>query len=464
MVVPPKIQIKRTATPNWPPGGLMEGELCVEMNNPTRLWVGVPTNLDVSGKKLLFDSGSMGNYYTKPEADALFVQVPGDTMTGYLTLNADPVNPLHAATKQYVDLKTPTVDLSPYVIRAGDTMLGFLTANADPQAPLHYATKQYVDANTGVVGNFVRITGDVMTGDLTTTGLVVAPGFTTTTGQQNNGNFSNVGDMNILGAASLLYCQNAANISGRCDVYAMTHAHASITVDGVVDIFNNGPGSRVNCNGYATAGTEFYLGLIQGNPNWDNVALLAANWVSIGQAGFRMAVGGSSLDFRNNGKGYCVGGGSWLNVSDARIKNVLGDYTSGLDAITALRPVRYSYKGNDTMGAPAPYAMGREPQEGEPRNDDPPAVPYPNSFHHEVAVEGREFIGLIAQEAEVPMPEIVAQRGGYIDGAAVTDMREMDTSPLVFALINAVKELKAINDTLTTRVTALETQLATGVR
>ena len=34
-----------------------------------------------------------------------YVLKAGDTMTGYLTLNADPINPLHAATKQYTDIK-----------------------------------------------------------------------------------------------------------------------------------------------------------------------------------------------------------------------------------------------------------------------------------------------------------------------------------------------------------------------
>lgn len=41
-----------------------------------------------------------------PSAPLDFVNVTGDTMTGFLTLNADPVNPLHAATKQYTDAKT----------------------------------------------------------------------------------------------------------------------------------------------------------------------------------------------------------------------------------------------------------------------------------------------------------------------------------------------------------------------
>ena len=41
---------------------------------------------------------------------------------------------------------------------AGGTMTGFLTLNADPTANLHAATKQYVDSSTGTLvadgGNF----------------------------------------------------------------------------------------------------------------------------------------------------------------------------------------------------------------------------------------------------------------------------------------------------------------------
>jgi hypothetical protein len=42
-------------------------------------------------------------YYTETEADSRFVNTTGDTMTGFLTLHADPTNALHATTKQYVD-------------------------------------------------------------------------------------------------------------------------------------------------------------------------------------------------------------------------------------------------------------------------------------------------------------------------------------------------------------------------
>jgi len=46
--------IKRTLTPDLPPPTLQPGELAVEMASiPPKLWVGVPTNIDPVGKKLL---------------------------------------------------------------------------------------------------------------------------------------------------------------------------------------------------------------------------------------------------------------------------------------------------------------------------------------------------------------------------------------------------------------------------
>ena len=76
----------------------------------------------------------------RTNADATKVAKAGDTMTGALTLNADPTNSLHAATKQYVD----TADALK-VAKAGDTMTGALVLPADPTLALQAATKQYVD-------------------------------------------------------------------------------------------------------------------------------------------------------------------------------------------------------------------------------------------------------------------------------------------------------------------------------
>lgn len=67
-----KIQIRRTATPNNPPSGLSPGELSVEMDSPTRLWVGVPSAQDASQRKLLVGSsgGAAGPVLTVVNASS----------------------------------------------------------------------------------------------------------------------------------------------------------------------------------------------------------------------------------------------------------------------------------------------------------------------------------------------------------------------------------------------------------
>jgi hypothetical protein len=80
--------------------------------------------------------------------DPTKVSLAGDTMTGYLTLVANPTVNLHAATKQYVDNAVGALDqLATKVSISGDTMTGYLTLAANPTNNLHAATKQYVDAN-----------------------------------------------------------------------------------------------------------------------------------------------------------------------------------------------------------------------------------------------------------------------------------------------------------------------------
>ncbi len=61
----------------------------------------------------------------------------GGTMTGFITLHADPTSALHAATKQYADTMLP---------KAGGTLTGLLTLSGAPTSNLHAATKAYVDA------------------------------------------------------------------------------------------------------------------------------------------------------------------------------------------------------------------------------------------------------------------------------------------------------------------------------
>lgn len=122
---------------------------------------------------------------------------------------------------------------------------------------------------------------------------------------------------------------------------------------------------------------------------------------------------------------YKPGGGPWGDSSDSRIKNVLGDYEHGLAEVLKLKPKLYAYKGNETVGNPPTEAT----------------APYRYSPHHDAAVANTVYVGLIAQEVETVMPEMVKKDFAYIDGKQVDDLRQLDTTALIFALVNAVKEL-----------------------
>ncbi|MGP4686741.1 tail fiber domain-containing protein [Agrobacterium pusense] len=117
--------------------------------------------------------------------------------------------------------------------------------------------------------------------------------------------------------------------------------------------------------------------------------------------------------FGNNGHALKPGGGTWNALSDRRLKDLDGTYMHGLKEIVALDPVRFHYKKNNDM---------RQPSD-------------------------REFVGLIAQDVLPHFPEAVRkEKDGYY---------RLDTTPIHFAMINAVKELKAENDDLKTELRRL---------
>ena len=113
-----------------------------------------------------------------------------------------------------------------------------------------------------------------------------------------------------------------------------------------------------------------------------------------------------------NNSAFKPGGGPWATLSDARIKTVTGEYETGLDVVLRLRPVTYTYKGNDEL-------------------------------HQHAAQSGQKFVGFVAQELERIVPTMVSQHEGVIDGKKVTDLRSVDTTELIYALVNSVKQLKA---------------------
>jgi hypothetical protein len=112
----------------------------------------------------------------------------------------------------------------------------------------------------------------------------------------------------------------------------------------------------------------------------------------------------------------CTFGANWTVVSDARVKTDVTPYALGTAAVNQLRPVSYIYNGD--------Y--------GTPDN-------------------GVIQTGLIAQE--VLTTQLASMVGTYVytdpQTGEQTTLYDLNTNQLVFALVNAVKELSA-------RVTALE--------
>jgi Chaperone of endosialidase len=145
------------------------------------------------------------------------------------------------------------------------------------------------------------------------------------------------------------------------------------------------------------------------------------------------------------------GGGSFSATSDARIKTVLGDYEPGLDEVIRLRPVRYLYRGNDSETDLLSAVNGHLEDPTQPQTR---SAPFRASAHYGVARERKPFVGLVAQDVEAIFPEMVANTAGFIDGQAVTDLKTLDTTELIYAAVNAIKTLAAKVETLETELAA----------
>jgi hypothetical protein len=290
------------------------------------------------------------------------------------------------------------IDINTKVSKAGDTMTGPLALASDSTVPTpptvgndNIANTSYVETRASAWGashasSRVAKTGDTMSGSLT------AP---------------SVYGTSYLQSAGVVYCGTQG---------------LGVQGDGWYG------------SGYGVTVASFSPGV---------ACAISGEHIPGVWAGIRLNYGGSYfMDFRGD---YCYTtvGGPFIAYSDARIKNVIGDYTNSLDAVAALRPVRFTFKGNETDLHPSnPMKLG---DDGKPlpMRKDIGVAPYDTSMHYGAAVDQKEYIGLIAQEAEVSMPETVKLSTAFINGVEVTDLRSLDTGPILFALVNAVKELKA---------------------
>jgi hypothetical protein len=114
----------------------------------------------------------------------------------------------------------------------------------------------------------------------------------------------------------------------------------------------------------------------------------------------RVGVGTSAPDQKLsvNGDASKIGGGSWLAFSDERLKNIKGNFTSGLSAVMQLQPLRYEYRRDNLLGLKS---------------------------------EG-EHIGFGAQALQKIIPEAVTRsESGYL---------MVNNDPVIWTMLNAIKE------------------------
>lgn len=118
-----------------------------------------------------------------------------------------------------------------------------------------------------------------------------------------------------------------------------------------------------------------------------------------------------------------AGGGPWTAPSDSRIKKDVKSFNQGLNELMQVKPVRYKYNG---LGG---------------TSDD-----------------GREYVGVIAQDIEQVMPAMVGSRMGKLHAtdAKETAIKEVDPNAFTYALINAVQEQQRIIQRQEVRIAALE--------
>jgi hypothetical protein len=206
----------------------------------------------------------------------------------------------------------------------------------------------------------------VLKGQNTNTIVLVA---NTTSGTAAQSDFraqndtGNLGQLGIYSSGTTAYGALAAG-----DV----HVYANTTLDLMAD-------SAGGVMKFATGG------------NTERMRILANGRVGIGTA-----VPDQLLSV--NGDASKTGGNTWLAFSDERLKNIKGNFNSGLSAVMRLQPLRYEYKRDNAMGLKS---------------------------------DG-EHIGFGAQSLQKIIPEAVTRNAeGYL---------MVNADPILWTMLNAIKE------------------------
>ena len=117
-----------------------------------------------------------------------------------------------------------------------------------------------------------------------------------------------------------------------------------------------------------------------------------------------------------NGEASKVGGGSWATFSDVRLKNINATYNAGLKEVLKLQPIRYNYKADNPLNIP----------------------------------DDCEHVGFSAQDVQELIPDAISSnREGYL---------MLNNDPIMWAMLNAIKEQQAQIEQLKARLGRFEKQ------
>lgn len=166
--------------------------------------------------------------------------------------------------------------------------------------------------------------------------------------------------------------------SAQADTLAINPSYGVLTYAGGIDAFDL----------LAHTGKSLSFG---SNDIYDRMVLNTSGNVGIGTTS-------PDQKLSVNGDADKTGGNTWLAFSDERLKNIKGNFNSGLKAVMQLQPIRYEYKQDNALGLKS----------------------------------NGEHIGFGAQAVQKIIPEAVTKNSaGYL---------MVNGDPIMWTMLNAIKE------------------------
>jgi hypothetical protein len=290
---------------------------------------------------------------------------------------------------------------SGYLPLTGGTLTGSLTLSGAPTVNLHAATKLYVD---NAVAPLAPLASPIFTGDpraptpatadndtsVATTAFVKAQGYAA------GGPFLPLSGGALTGPlTSSTFISVAGNIN--------TAGNYQIASQPIVAALGGAGGRTTLYDGSARDNLDLGGAITNQNTHQNSTHFFGS-------------IGAATAFATFNSAGCANVSGAWFTLSDIRIKEDVEDYVSGLDVICQLRPVTFKYNGRA-----------------------------------KTARDGRTLLGFVADELEPVMPELVRREPRHLDpdDEELTELLTAEPTNVVYALVNAVRELRD-------RVAALE--------